>query len=106
MKDVLAVGAVPRIGRCASILKEENDFASAKRMYEEALNVDPNYAKAYWGLGTIYEFKYNINPEDQDMEDIQSAIDNFWKAYQLNPNLAESHLALGWAFFYRHCVKF
>ncbi len=88
-------------GKKYVISKEENDFASAKRMYEEALNVDPNYAKAYWGLGTIYEFKYNINPEDQDMEDIQSAIDNFWKAYQINPNLAESHLALGWAFFYK-----
>jgi TolB-like protein/Tfp pilus assembly protein PilF len=84
-----------------TISKEENDFASARRMYEEALNVDPNYAKAYWGLGKIYEIKYNINPEDQDMEDLQSAIDNFWKSYQINPNLAESHLGLGWAFFYK-----
>jgi len=88
-------------GKKYAISKEENDFASAKRMYEEALNVDPNYAKAYWGLGNIYETKYNINPEDQDMEDIQSAMDNFWKSYQINPNLAESHSGLGWAFFYK-----
>ncbi|MDH4272566.1 MAG: protein kinase, partial [Candidatus Aminicenantes bacterium] len=34
-------------------------FARAVGMYEKAINIDPNYALAYWGLGNAYEARYN-----------------------------------------------
>jgi serine/threonine protein kinase/Tfp pilus assembly protein PilF len=79
---------------------EESDFASAKEMFDEAIKIDPNYAKAFWELGWLHEVRYNKNPDDRDPEDIQSMHEYFRKAYEISPNLAESRMGLGWANFY------
>lgn len=79
---------------------KESDFDSAKEMYEEALKIDPNYARAYWGLGVLHEVRYNKTPEERDMKDLESMHRYFRKAYDINSNLAESHLGLGWTNFY------
>jgi len=77
---------------------EESDFASAKKMYEEAIRIDPDYARAYFGLGILHEVKYNRN---KNPEDLLSMYENLKKAHDINPNLAESHVGLGWANFYK-----
>jgi len=76
---------------------EESDFTSAKKMYEEAIRIDPDYARAYFGLGILHEVKYNIN---KNPEDLQFMYDNLKKAHDINPNLAESCVGFGWANFY------
>ena len=79
---------------------KDSDFDSAKEMYEEALKMDPNYAKAFWGLGVLHEVRYNKTPEERDEKDLESMHKYFQKAYDINSNLAESHLGLGWTNFY------
>ncbi len=73
-------------------------FAEAMRMMGSALNLDSDYALAYWGLGAAHEAYYVAKGDETDIE---LAIKHFEKAYELNPELAETNLALGWAYFYK-----
>ncbi len=77
---------------------EESDFVSAKKMYEEAIRIDQDYAGAYFGLGILHEVKYTIN---KNPEDLLSMHENLKKAHDINPNLAESRAGLGWVYFYK-----
>ncbi|MGD8535665.1 MAG: protein kinase [Candidatus Aminicenantes bacterium] len=77
---------------------DESYFASAKKMYEEAMRIDPDYARAYFELGILHEVKYNKN---KNQEDLLFMYDNLKKAHDINPNLAESCVGLGWANFYK-----
>ncbi len=79
---------------------KEGDFVSAKEMFDEAIKIDPGYAKAFWGLGWLHEVRYNKNPDDRDQKDLQSMHEYFREAYEINPHLAESRVGLGWANFY------
>ncbi len=47
---------------------EESDFVSAKKMYEEAIRIDPDYARAYFKLGILHEVKYNINKNSPSLD--------------------------------------
>jgi adenylate cyclase len=73
-------------------------FQKANSMLKEALRSDPNYALAYWGLGAAYEAYYVAAGNEKDIE---LAIKYFENAYEMNPELAEANLALGWAYFYK-----
>ena len=77
---------------------EESDFVSAKKMYEEAIRIDQDYARAYFGLGILHEVKYNKN---KNPEDLLFMYENLKKAHDINPYLAESRVGLGWANFYK-----
>lgn len=72
-------------------------FNLATRRFENAINLDPDYALAYWGLGAAHEAYY---VETEDEENLERTIHYFKKAYELNPNLAETNLGSGWAYFY------
>ncbi len=74
------------------------DFEAAVDNFEKALAIDENYALAYWGLGNVHEARFvsENNPEDLDkMEEL------FLKSYQMEPDLAEAHVGLGWAYFHK-----
>ena len=72
-------------------------FNPATNMFEHAISLDPDYALAYWGLGAAHEAYYI---ETGDKKGLERAIHNFEKAYELNPNLAETNLGSGWGHFY------
>jgi TolB-like protein/Tfp pilus assembly protein PilF len=76
----------------------EEWYADVMRMFENAISIDPNYALAYWGLGSAREAYYVIKKNKNDLE---LMIKHYEKAYELNPELAEANLALGWAYFYK-----
>ncbi len=80
---------------------DEDDFASAKEMLEEAIKIDSSYARAFWELGGLHEVRYNKNPDERDPMDLQAMHEYFKEAYKINPNLAESRVGLGWANFYK-----
>jgi tetratricopeptide (TPR) repeat protein len=68
--------------------------------YTEALKVDPDYALAYRGLGDIYQFHFVFSPRD-NWKSYDLMNKNYELAYQINPNLAEANLGLGWAYFFK-----
>ncbi|MDH5405129.1 MAG: protein kinase [Candidatus Aminicenantes bacterium] len=77
---------------------QEENFEDGVRMYNQAVEIDPNYALAYWGLANAYEahFVRHKNKKDLDL-----MLKNYEIAYEIDPNLAEANVGLGWAYFYK-----
>jgi len=77
-------------------------FVLAVEMFTRALELEPDYALAYWGMGAAYEAYY---VEKGDEKDRDLAVKNWEKAYELNPGLAEANLGQGWAYFYKEDLE-
>jgi tetratricopeptide (TPR) repeat protein len=66
----------------------DSDIARAKDNFERALQLDPDYARAWAGLAGVYSIS-EPNPTQQVLDAWGAAVD---RAVQLGPNLAESHV--------------
>ena len=77
-------------------------FPAAIEMLKQALDLDPDYALAHWGMGAEWEAYYVAKG---DRKDLEKAIEHFERAYELNPELAEANIALGWAYFYKENLE-
>jgi serine/threonine-protein kinase len=79
----------------------ENDLRIALGMYEKAVELDPTFALAYACLSDVhasmYWFYYDRSDARRAMA--KQAVD---RAFQLNPNLPEAHLALGHYYYHGH----
>ena len=73
----------------------ENDFRIAIQMYEKAIELDPTFALAYTRLARAHDKMYWLyhDRSEERLEMEKQAVD---KAFQLNPNLPEVYIALGW----------
>jgi adenylate cyclase len=78
--------------------ESEEWFPQALNMFEQALDIDPNYARAYWGIGAAHEAYYVAKKKK---ENLRLMLENMEKAYSLNPELPETNVSLGWAYFYK-----
>jgi adenylate cyclase len=65
----------------------------AKKLFEKAINLDPEYALAYAGLADTHSWLYEW--EGANPFDLEAAESNSRKALSLAPNLSESHSARG-----------
>jgi eukaryotic-like serine/threonine-protein kinase len=74
---------------------DPESLTDARRYFQKAIDADPNYALAYSGLGATFIFHYiaTTNPADLD-----TGIDLFNKALDLDNKLAESHHWLAYAY--------
>jgi TolB-like protein/Tfp pilus assembly protein PilF len=70
----------------------------ATAYYQQALDEDPAYAPAYAGLADAYNLLafFNVLPPSEVMPKAKAAA---VKALELDDNLAEAHVSLGWAGF-------
>ena len=85
-------------GYLSQVNKEAN--AEAKRLYREALELDPNYAMAYirlsWAVtGSVY---YGNSKSPQ--ETLSNALKLAQKAVELDSSSAEAYAAVGWVFLW------
>jgi serine/threonine protein kinase/Tfp pilus assembly protein PilF len=78
---------------------QPEDFAQAVEMYQKAIDIDPNYALAYWGLGNAYEARYNSSSQAGDPKDLEMMKNYYLEAHKIEPNFAETNLGLGWMYF-------
>jgi serine/threonine protein kinase/Tfp pilus assembly protein PilF len=72
---------------------EDEDFQAGVRMFDKAIETDPNYAAAYAGLGWAYGHRYLVTGSQDDytaMEDCAT------KALELDPNQASAHAQIGY----------
>lgn len=69
-------------------------LAIAKRMFERAIRLDPNYARAYAGLADCESERYMGSYAEVTPEDILAASA---RALDLDPDLAEAHASRGLA---------
>ena len=74
------------------IEKRNTEKASAE--FEQAINLDPNYALAYTGLADAYIWQANFT-SGADAELYRKAKNATDKALKLDPNLADAHSSLG-----------
>ncbi len=72
-------------------------FSEVLGKFDQALQIDPYFALAYWGKGAVYEACY---VETKQRENLVQMLEFFEKAHDLNPDLAETNLSLGWVYFY------
>jgi serine/threonine protein kinase/tetratricopeptide (TPR) repeat protein len=79
----------------------ENDWRIAIRMYEEAVELDPTLALAYAQLSMAHSrmYRHLFDGSEERLALAKQAVD---KAFQLNPNLPEAHLALGFYHYWGH----
>ncbi len=70
---------------------ENDNYDEAIADFTKALEIDPNYAKAYGNRGITYAEKGQ--PDE--------AIADFNKALQINPKDAEAYTYRGWAYAYK-----
>jgi DNA-binding winged helix-turn-helix (wHTH) protein/tetratricopeptide (TPR) repeat protein len=71
----------------------------ARAEYEEAIRLDPDFAKAYAGLAQV-QFTRAVTDADYKRSELLAQ-----KAITLAPNVAEAHAVLGYAYF-RHEWRF
>jgi serine/threonine protein kinase/Flp pilus assembly protein TadD len=69
------------------------DFA--RQMFTRAIDLDPKFAKAYAGVANCYSYLYMY--WDATDENLRAAEDASRKALELDPDLAEAHVARGLA---------
>ncbi len=70
-------------------------FEQARKLFAQALNLDPNYASAYAWASYCYSFNYSWF--DASETNLNKADKTSLKALQLGPELAESHVSRGMA---------
>jgi adenylate cyclase len=73
------------------------DFQHAIRMYDRAIELDPNYANAFAGIADTYSQMYRF--ADAKPENAASALKASRKAVELDPDSAEAHASLGLSLF-------
>ena len=69
----------------------------SRRMFQKAVELDPNYARAYAGLADSAFFLFNNQQEGVSIDDILKASRT---AVELDPDLAEAHASYGIALHY------
>lgn len=82
-------------GRQEFQLFNPESLKKARDYFKKALEIDPEYALAYSGLGTTYIFHF-IAHADQDSLD--TGIENLKKAIKIDASLAEPHHWLSYAY--------
>ncbi|MFQ5653085.1 MAG: tetratricopeptide repeat protein, partial [bacterium] len=75
--------------------KEEKDFQQALALAQKAIELDPEYALGYSGLGYLFENHWIVTGDRRYLE---KENEYAAKAYKLNPELPETNAALGLRF--------
>lgn len=79
-------------------VEDLSKLKQAEQLYERALQLDPNFALACASLSRLHSWIYHTyEPTDERRDKARKMAD---RALQLQPDLPEAHLALGFAIYY------
>ena len=73
----------------------------AERLFRKALEIDPQFARAYVGLVWVRFYLIDLGLAPSIDEEVSKMMEEAEKAVQLDPNDGETHLALGQAYGYQ-----
>ena len=73
----------------------------AERLFRKALEIDPQFARAYVGLVWVQFYLIDLGLAPSIDEEVSKMMEEAEKAVQLDPNDGETHLALGQAYGYQ-----
>ena len=74
---------------------KRSNLATARDMYDAAIEKDPGFASAYAGMANCYSYLYWYF--DHIPENLEKAVEASERALELDPELAEAHAARGLA---------
>lgn len=77
------------------------DNCTARRLYKQAIALDPQYGRAYASLAWSYLTAYNEYWADDPQATLDKALEIALKGVQVNPSSHSNRLALGQVYFYR-----
>jgi adenylate cyclase len=77
------------------------DNLAARRLYEQAIALDPEYARAYSSLAWTYMIAYNEYWAEEPQEALDLALEAAQKGVQTDPASHTSRLALGQVFYFK-----
>ena len=78
---------------------DKQDCDIAAKMYRSAIELDPNFSKAYVRLSICYLFSY-WSYFDHSKEMLAKSKEAIDRSLQIDPNLPEAHIALGTYYFW------
>ena len=78
--------------------EDKDKLKQAEQLYERALQLDPNFAVAAANYSVLESWMFRNH--DKTPATKQKALDLAQRASQLQPDLPEAHLALGYCFYY------
>ena len=84
-------------GRRQQHLFTNTSLNSAKQLFEQAISIDPAYARAHCGVADCSAFIHQYYGRDQDLLDEIKARST--RALELAPELAEAHASRGLAYY-------
>ncbi|PWT89632.1 MAG: hypothetical protein C5B54_08590, partial [Acidobacteria bacterium] len=108
LKATLDVGRAPQVqqtnpaaynayleARYLSDRRTKEEVQKAVDYYEQALQIDPNYARAWVGLSKVHSLQsaFSYLPVEEGFSKARKEVD---KALELDPNLAEAYAQRGW----------
>jgi len=82
----------------------KKDIEFAIKMYEKALELDPDYALAHAGLADAYVFKYQAYFE-RTVSVLDEAEKSSRRALSIDPELPEAHRSLGRVFWFKRKME-
>jgi TolB-like protein len=86
---------------CTRPDKFRSDIEKAEELFAKATKLDPNFAGALAGLAWVHDWSYHsFDPTPARREKARAAAE---AAIRLQPDLPETHLALG--FYYYYCER-
>lgn len=79
--------------------EREEDFQAAIKMIKKAIEIDPNYIAAYFGLGYAYELHWELMGRTK--QDLDMLTNYAKKAYSLAPDSIYAIVCMAWVNFRR-----
>ncbi len=86
-------------GRFHNLKSTEPEILKSIDFYQKAIEIDPGYALAYVGIADAYRTLAIAGWNAVSKEAFPQSKAAVNKALEIDPNLAEAHVALGWAGF-------
>ncbi len=80
----------------------KSDLVEAQHLFEKAVAADPDYALAYAGLATVHALQFTYTT---DHELIPLTKKFARRALELDPNLGEAHVWLGYAYINEYDIQ-
>ena len=77
--------------------EKEDLFTQMRENLQMAIDAEPKFAAAYWGLGDYYEHRYFKSHKSEDFDFMKK---NYDLAYQLDPESAGANAGQGWTKYY------
>ncbi|MCZ6770787.1 MAG: tetratricopeptide repeat protein [Proteobacteria bacterium] len=81
-----------------------DDNLAARKLYEQAIELDPSYGRAYASLAWTYMMAYNEYWSDEQYLELDRALEIAQRGVQVDPASHSNRLALGQVHFFRKAL--